>query len=476
VAAQPAAEDPETPEKAGFTLQSLRASGGMTADEAARRATEVAPELDKARRAAESAEASAAKAMVGFFPRVEVEGRYSRVNEIDQEPIVPPQTDEERQRQQMLVQGVDDPDAQTLWQGTLSQQQALSDFRVPIFQNQFALSGTVSYPVTDLFLTILPSYRAADDVAEARELQAEAKQSQIALRGREVFYAYVRARGSLEVAQAALEQAKVNERNTKALVRAGAAPGVDLRRMEARLASARVRVARARSRVAETKHQVRVFLDLPQDERIGMGEDLTGTPPPIKEDRQALLRRALEQRAEIQALRRLTDARDSQSRAQAGRRWPNLVLQAGIEYSNPNPRVFPPVDEFRTSWDVNVLLRWSPNDLAKHHFSYRAADAEAGQAQADLAALEDAIRQEVVQAYEGRVAADRAREAAEAGVEAAEESYRARVVQLRAGRAVTSDLIEADADLSRARLQLLDAAINQRLAWARLKHAIGDAP
>ena len=44
--------------------------------------------------------------------------------------------------------------------------------------------------------------------------------------------------------------------------------------------------------------------------------------------------------------------------------------------------------------------------------------------------------------------------------------------QLRAGTVMTSDLIDAEAELTRARLQLLDAAIDLRLAEARLARAV----
>jgi outer membrane protein TolC len=460
-------------ERAGFTLESLSRPGGMTADDAAQRAMEVAPDLARARARARAANAAAGQALTRLVPRVLVRGRYTRLSDVDNGTLVPSPTPEQRQRQQMLLMGVDDPEARQLWQGTLTQQQELAEFRVPVIRDNFFLRAEASYPVTDLFLSILPAYRASRDVAEARDLQMSAERATVALQGREVFYGLVRARGALAVAEASLEQAQASEKNMQALVRTGAAAGVDLRRVEAQVASAKVGVARSKAQVALARTRVRSFLNLERSENIELGEDLTSRPPSLAADLEPLIARAFEQRAELQAIRALVQARDRQARARAGQRWPSVFVAAGVDYANPNQRVFPPVAEFRTTWDVSVQVEWSPNDFAERHFAYDVARADAARARADLEALEDGIRQEVTAAYEGRVAAEASFEAATAGVAAAEESYRARSLQLAAGRAVTTDLLEADADLSRARLELLTAAIDRRLAHARLERAIG---
>ncbi len=96
------------------------------------------------------------------------------------------------------------------------------------------------------------------------------------------------------------------------------------------------------------------------------------------------------------------------------------------------------------------------------------------QVRADVDAVRDAVQLEVAQGVEGLTAARLSFDAALIGLRAASESYRVRRMQLEAGAAVTSDLIDADADLTRARLQLVDAAIELHLTDARLRHAIGE--
>ena len=61
------------------------------------------------------------------------------------------------------------------------------------------------------------------------------------------------------------------------------------------------------------------------------------------------------------------------------------------------------------------------------------------------------------------------------GLTAAEESYRVRFEQLNAGAAVSSDLIDANTDVTRARLQIINASVDLRIADARLRRAVGEA-
>jgi outer membrane protein TolC len=90
----------------------------------------------------------------------------------------------------------------------------------------------------------------------------------------------------------------------------------------------------------------------------------------------------------------------------------------------------------------------------------------------DLQQLEDGLRIEVSQAYEAYKAARDAMEASKAGIAAAEESFRVRREQFRAGAAVATDVIDAENEVQIARLNLVNAAIDGRIAKARLDRAV----
>ena len=428
---------------AGLTLEALYSEGGITADDAAARARESAPSLESARQAARAADAGATRAWAGVLPRLELSARYTRLSDIEQ-----PNLGEDF--------GID------------------FDFEFPNLLDNYAFRASVIWPVSDLFITILPAYRASSDFADAQRLQAEAQELTVALNAREAYFSYARARGALLVAEATVGQIEAHRLNVEALVNAGVAAPVDLMRVDAQLASARVGVARAQAGVAIAARALRTLMHIEGDDPIvPLGTSLLDVPPAISATRAQLVARAIEQRAEMRALRLVTSSREELVTARAGERWPHLAVQANYDLANPNPRVFPQTDEFRSTWDVSVVLSWSPNDTLTGQAGMRQAEAELAQARADIAALEDGIVIEITQAYETSASARASLEAAQVGIQAAEESYRVRVEQMRAGTAVTRDLIDAETELTRARLQLIDALIDVHLANARLERAVG---
>ena len=56
---------------------------------------------------------------------------------------------------------------------------------------------------------------------------------------------------------------------------------------------------------------------------------------------------------------------------------------------------------------------------------------------------------------------------------AAEEGYRVRRELFRAGKATLVEVIDAEAELTRARLEVINALVEARIARVRFEHAVG---
>ncbi len=425
-AAQPATVD---------QLKALYVPGGMTSDQAAARAIEVGPTVQQAEAAVAIAEAGARQARASMFPDLDLSYRYTRLSDITLDPTIA-----------------------GLFTVLLNQQQ---------------LTATATLPVTDIFLTILPSYRSARSAVRAAEYQVSAQQYNTALRARETYYEHLRALGSRIVARQAVEQAEAHHQQVEALVNAGAAARVELYRVDAAVARARVSLAQAELGVRTTNTALRALLNLEEATEIQIGEDLEHVPEPIPGGEEELLARALRDRVEVRSLDALAESKRREIVARRNGALPQLAVQGNLIDANPNQRTLLLRQEWRSSWDLSVIARWSPNEAAIATHRMRAAQAELRRIEADKEQLSDAVRVEVAQAFHGYTAARAQLEAATAGVEAAEESYRVRFAQLRAGAAVSSDLLDAQTDVNIARLELVNATTAVRLARARLIHAVG---
>jgi outer membrane protein TolC len=429
-----------------FVLDALQEGvDPMSADDAAAIAVKSAPSVARSAAASDQAREAASQSLVAVYPRLDLVGQYTHFSKVG--PI--------RFRAESTSGGMP------------------IEFEVtPPLLDQYLLQAKVSYPVSDLFFSILPRYKAAKRAVEAQQYNTAAEGNTVALNTREAFYNYARARAALLVARSSQAQTEAQLKDVASLVAAGTVARVEQMRAEANVASSRVAVARAEGAVAIARNALRTLLHRPGDQDIAMTEDFAQVLPPLADTKEQLLEAAIKQRSELRSLSIMLDVHDRNIRANDGDKLPKLGVSAVGDLGNPNQRSTSFERKWVGTWAVIGTLSWSPNDFAVADARADQVGAQRAQTLADIAALEDALRSEVSQAVEDYSAAQQAVDAAATGIRAAEETYRVRREQFRAGAAVATDVVIAESDLNRARLELVNAAIDLRIARARLDHAL----
>jgi len=141
--------------------------------------------------------------------------------------------------------------------------------------------------------------------------------------------------------------------------------------------------------------------------------------------------------------------------------------------ANPNPRIFSQSDQFDLTWDVGVRLTWIINESFATAGATRATSARRDAVRSQKSILADAIKLEIARAHldgerarSALLASDRKEVALEAALDAWLERYKL-------GKARSTDLVDAETELTRARLQRVDAHIDLLVALVRLDHAVG---
>jgi outer membrane protein TolC len=175
-------------------------------------------------------------------------------------------------------------------------------------------------------------------------------------------------------------------------------------------------------------------------------------------------------------LRAYVEASKHQLRSAIGGKLPDLLIRGSAQYSNPNLRVFPQQERFAATWEAGAVIRWAPNDTVRAQGRSKQLRAELERAYADVDQLEIAIRVEVAEGYHGMLAARSAMDSARLGLSAARESYRVTREQLQAGIVNTTTLLQAQSELIRAQVDVVESAIGLRIAKAQLLRAIGETP
>ena len=136
-------------------------AGGLTADVAAERAIESAPSMARAHAAVAVAQAGARRSWQALFPQLTVSASYTRLSSISQPDFGGALlTPEQAAAAQPTIDGLTDPGAQALWTNLFDGLSSSEGFSFPVLLNQYALRASLTYPVSDLFFSILPGYRA----------------------------------------------------------------------------------------------------------------------------------------------------------------------------------------------------------------------------------------------------------------------------------------------------------------------------
>lgn len=438
--------------------------GGLTADQAARLAVATSTE-DRAKSAdVEAADSEVRRATVGYFPRVNLTARYTRLSPITAPSFGPSQGSL-----------VGTPNAAgPLPPGAPLIAIPASALRFPVILDQYLMQASVVVPISDYLLRIRQSHAAASESREATEWSREASRRTVAANAKLQYYAWARTRLSQAVTEQSVAQSNHHLELARAAHETGRMPKVEVLRAESLLATAELLNERTKNAASVAEERLKTLLHDTRPGAYQIGEDLLASADAAKIDEvDALLSQAIRERPELRALGKQRDALSEQRKAAISTGLPRLDGFGNAYVANPNPRYLPPQERWNATWDVGVQLTWSPNDLGGSDATVRSLDAKQKRLAAERAALVDALRDEISAAVVAWNEARYALATAERGLVSAEESYRVRRDLFELGRGTHVELIDAESDVLRARLEMIQARVDARMARVRLDHAIG---
>jgi outer membrane protein TolC len=340
--------------------------------------------------------------------------------------------------------------------------------------NSTAFVASLAVPISDYLFRISQGYSAASHSEKSKRIELEAEGLQAAADAKIAYYNWLRARGSVVVTKQAVDQSRSHVDDANKTFAVGLISKADVLRLEAQLAGAQQTQAETEALSLLTEEQLRILLQIPAGEGLSIGADVMHEPvDPVTETMSALQDQAMARRLEIRALDETEmSLKETVSIARAGY-LPRLDAFADATMANPNQRIAPAKDQFDGTWDAGVRLSWTLNDA----LSASGATAEAKARVAGLAEqkglLRDGLRLEVTSAYADMTKSVATIEASERQLTASEESLRVRNELFKNGKATSVELVDAEAEVTRARLGRLNARIGLAVARVRLDHATG---
>ena len=446
LAAAPALAQPAAPTKlqtpadmASFDkeLDALFAPGGLTSDQAAQRAVTASPSVLRTVAEIDVAIANVDAAELSRVPQVGAKAQYTRLSPLD--PV------------------------------------NLGGFTIPVFENVYTVQAQVGIPLSDYILRFPKIVGAARLGEEAARLGKRTSEVNAGNEARVAYYEWVRARLQSIVAQRQLAQVQTTLKQVRALAEAQRLSRADLMRVESNEAQADQAVIQLRHLADLREEQLRLLIGAPEGQPLTMGEDIRQeATAPASQQLDALVDTAKRQRLEFKAIDIGLRAKDTQLEAERANKYPVLSAFAAGEYTNPNQRIFPQENKFTFTWSIGAQLTWTLNQALVSRTTDRRLRAETNELKADRSNLERGTRIQVLSAQQSVEIAQAALQTSQKGLAAAEEGYRVRRELLNAERATAVELVDAETDLTRARIASLNARVDLRVAMAQLAHALGN--
>lgn len=418
-------------------LDALFASGGLTAEQAASRARSVSPTVRRNAAEVEAAFAQATSAELNLVPQIGGKASYVRNS------ALPPLS--------------------------------IAGFTLGIPLNFYTLEAQITVPLSDYVVRFPKLISAANfgvEAAKASKGNAILAASQEA---RLSYYEWVRSRLQVLIAQRQLTQVETTLHQVRALTEVQRLSKAELLRVESQRASAEQTLDQLTQLSELREEQLRLLIGASAGESLTVGEDIRAkvdAPEPQSLDK--AMHDATTRRLDVRALDQGIVAKNKQRQAEVAGELPKLSAFAIGDYANPNQRIFPLEEKFKFTWSAGVQLTWTLNDALISNAARRRLAAETDELRADYDNLLRGARIEILTAQQAVVLALHALETTQKGLVAAEEGYRVRQALLAADRATAVELVDAQTDLTRARIASLNARVDLRVALVQLRHALGE--
>lgn len=300
------------------------------------------------------------------------------------------------------------------------------------------------------------------------EAALERARQQVVLDVKQAYFQVLLGQAGIDVAARTVAAAEENLRVARARVAAGASPRFDEVQAEVNLANARQGLLRARNGLALAQQGLSAVTAQPLD--VSWQPRETMTVVPVRTDLAALIRRALEVRPELAELAaRIAAAQAAIDIARAGGR-PIVAVQAGPSYGNIAGATGAGAG---FGWGVTLSATLTLFDGNLTAERIREAEVRAEQLRAGAAQVRQGIELDVRRAALNFAAAAEELTTADATIAQAQEGFRIANVRFAAGVSTNLEVVQAQAALSQAEANRVQALFNVNLARAQLERAVG---
>jgi outer membrane protein len=315
------------------------------------------------------------------------------------------------------------------------------------------------------------SYRLAKLGVDLSRVFLELVKQDLVLQVKAAYFNILKAEKIRQVALRAVEQLEAGVKVSKAFYEVGIIPKNDLLQTQVQMAQARQDLTSAEVELAVAKAAFNTLLR--RDVRMEVEVEDILEYRPMEIPFEECLERARKNRPELREVELNVKRAEKEVQLARSEYLPTLGLSFNYERVGDDPGVSGSKFEDKDSWNATAYARWTFWQWGKKRQLVRERETRLVQAEDAKVQVEDSISLEVKDAYlRLREARDKIG-VAEVAIEQAEENFRINAERFKEQVATTTEVLDAQTLLTRARSNYFNALSDYNIAWARLDRAMG---
>ena len=330
------------------------------------------------------------------------------------------------------------------------------------------ISIGITQPLTPLY-SIYKGYRIARLAEDAQSHALSMTKAQVTFDVTKAYLSLKQAQAGVKIAQAAVEQLKAHVAQAQAFYESGVIGRSDVMKVELALEQANQGLIQARSFEELAKSALALTIGRDRSMEINPVSEFEDPPQWTETPFEDLVAQAFRRRPELKALDAQVEMAEAMKSIAVWNMVPQVVGLFTYQHNEGMGFVYP-----KDSWFGGAALKWDFFEWGASYYQISASKAKAMQARLQRQRAEDGVFMEVKKAYLDLVAAHKTLEVTKKSLELAEENYRLEKARFEAHTNTATDLLDAQAALTRAKLEHTNALYNFYVAKAALAKAIGE--
>lgn len=338
-------------------------------------------------------------------------------------------------------------------------------------RNNFQWQATVTQPVFTGF-ALNSAYELAKLGIDLSEMELELEKLDIALRVKEAYFNILKTDKAVLVAKSAVESLKAHLKVAKGFFEEGMIPVNDLLKAEVELANAEQTLIQAMNGSELSRASFNIVLTRPIDKPVNIKDTLEYTVELIDFDK--LYMQALVKRPEIKSIEINDLQMDQQIKLAKSKYYPEIAVTYNYTKTGDSPSVHGSYYHDSSSWQAIASLSWSFWNWGADHYEVRQKELSKQQLVSTKKLLEDSIKLELKKAVLDLQEKEKRIPVAKKAVEQGEENLRVSKERYNAQITTSTEVLDAQTLLTRARVNYYSALYDHHLAKAALLRAIGE--